>query len=203
MSEIIYHFGDGVYFNITNACPCKCVFCIRDRAKAVGDAKNLFHETQPDFAQIKAAVDAFDFKDCRNIVFCGYGEPTCAYDALIKTAAYLRQKGDFHLRLNTNGLSDLINGRPTAKEIAQHFDSVSVSMNAPDSDGFDAITRNPYPKKAFGAMLQFAKEVKDFGCDVRLSVVDVIGEEKVEQCRKIAEKLGVRFVCREYDKGRS
>lgn len=41
---------------------------------------------------------------------------------------------NINLRLNTNGLSDLINGKPTAKELSSVFDYISVSLNEPDSE---------------------------------------------------------------------
>ncbi|HAY72833.1 MAG TPA: radical SAM protein, partial [Ruminococcaceae bacterium] len=27
MADIVYTYGDSVYMNITNKCPCSCVFC--------------------------------------------------------------------------------------------------------------------------------------------------------------------------------
>ena len=29
MADIVYTYGNSVYMNITNKCPCSCVFCIR------------------------------------------------------------------------------------------------------------------------------------------------------------------------------
>lgn len=204
MADIIYTLEGGVYMNITNKCPCRCTFCIRSLGDAVGDAQNLwFHGKEPSFDEIKAAIDAYDFDNVDNVVFCGYGEPTERLDVLLKTAEYLRKvKPGIKLRVNTNGLSDLINGRSTAKEIGEAFDVVSVSLNDPDSDSYDAVTRNIYPKKAFPALLKFTEECAKYCKKVRMSVVDVIGEENIEKSRKLAESLGAEFVCRSYDKGR-
>lgn len=204
MADIIYTLEGGVYMNITNKCPCRCTFCIRSLGDAVGDAHNFwFHGNEPTFDEIKAAIDAYDFSNVNNVVFCGYGEPTERLDVLLKTAEYLREvKPGIKLRVNTNGLSDLINGRSTAKEIGEAFDVVSVSLNDPDSDSYDAVTRNIYPKKAFPALLKFTEECAKYCKKVRMSVVDVIGEENIEKSRKLAESLGAEFVCRSYDKGR-
>lgn len=204
MADIIYTLEGGVYMNITNKCPCRCTFCIRSLGDAVGDAQNLwFHGKEPSFDEIKAAVDAYDFDNVDGVVFCGYGEPTERLDVLLKTAEYLRKvKPGIKLRVNTNGLSDLINGRSTAKEIGEAFDVVSISLNDPDSDSYDAVTRNIYPKKAFPALLKFTEECAKYCKKVRMSVVDVIGEENIEKSRKLAESLGAEFVCRSYDKGR-
>ncbi|MCM1545343.1 MAG: radical SAM protein, partial [Ruminococcus sp.] len=103
------------------------------------------------------------------------------------------------LRLNTNGLSDLINGRKTAAEICSVFDSVSISLNAPSSEEYDKITRNIFPGKAFDAMISFTSDCVKCGTKTRMSVVDVIGSEKVQQAKKIAESLGADFICRKFD----
>lgn len=200
MADIIYTYHNSVYFNITNKCPCRCAFCIRDKKDAIGEAEKLFHETEPTIEEIRNAIDAFDFDGKDTAVFCGYGEPTNALDNLIKSAEYLKEKfPSMKLRLNTNGLSDLINGRETAKEICALFDSVSISLNDVSSEEYDKITRNIYPGKAYEAMLKFAKDCVNEGINVRLSVVDVIGEEKIKKAKEIAESIGADFLCRKYD----
>lgn len=204
MANIIYKLEENTYMNITNKCPCRCTFCIRSLGDAVGDAENLwFYGNEPSLDEIKKAIDDYDFSDVSDVVFCGYGEPTERLDVLIETTSYLRKvKPDLKIRLNTNGLSDLINERSTAKEIAEAFDCVSVSLNEPDSDKYDEITRNIYPKKAFPAMLEFTKECAKYCSNVRMSVVDVIGEENIKKSEEIAKSIGARFVCRSYDRGR-
>lgn len=200
MADIIYTYHNSVYLNITNKCPCRCVFCIRDKVDAIGEAENLFHETEPTLNEIKKAVDAYDFSGKDTAVFCGYGEPTNAFGNLIATAEYLREKyPSLKLRLNTNGLSDLINERETAKEICRAFDSVSISLNDVSSEAYDKITRNIYPGKAYEAMLKFAKDCVNEGVETRLSVVDVIGEEKIKKAKEIADSIGADFLCRKYD----
>ena len=199
MADIVYKYKDNIYFNITNKCPCRCVFCIRDKKMAIGEAKKLFHDREPTKEEIKKAIDSFDFGDAQSAVFCGYGEPTSAFDNLIYAAQYLKKLyPEKKLRLNTNGLSDLINKKPTATQICKVFDSVSISLNAPTSEEYDKITRNIYPGKAYGAMLDFAKDCIKGGIEVRLSVVDVIGEEKVRKSRDIAQSIEADFVLREY-----
>lgn len=201
MADIIYTYHNSVYFNITNKCPCRCVFCIRDKKDAIGEAQNLFHETEPTIDEIKKAIDSFDFSGKDTAVFCGYGEPTNAFENLIASAEYLKEKlPTIKLRLNTNGLSDLINGRETTKEICRVFDSVSVSLNDISSEGYDKITRNIYPGKAYEAMLKFTKDCVNEGVETRLSVVDVIGEEKIKKAKEIADSIGADFLCRHYDR---
>ena len=203
MTDIVYTLEGGTYLNITNKCPCNCAFCIRSKGDAVGDAKRLWFDAEPTLEEIKAAIDAFDFTKVQSAVFCGYGEPTNAYENLIATARYLKEVNpNILLRINTNGLSDLINGRPTAKEICSVIDIISVSLNETDSEKYDRITRNIYPGKAFDAMLQFTKDCVAEGNEVHMTVVDVISKEEIEKSRKLCESLGATFILRSFERGR-
>lgn len=203
MSDIVYTLEGGVYLNITNKCPCNCAFCIRSKGEAVGEAKRLWFDSEPTIDEIKKAIDDFDFKNVDKAVFCGYGEPTNAFDNLIESAKYIKSiNPDIKLRLNTNGLSDLINEKPTAFELSQVFDTISVSLNEPTSEKYDKITRNIYPGTAFDAMLKFTKECVQYCDNVRMTVVDVISPEEIEQARKICESTGAQFVVRSYERGR-
>lgn len=203
MADIIYTLEGGTYFNITNKCPCNCAFCIRSKGDAVGEAKNLWFDEEPSFEDIKNAIDNHDFTNVTEAVFCGYGEPTNAYDNLIATAKYMKKLyPNIKLRINTNGLSDLINNKPTANEICENIDVISVSLNDPDSEQFDKITRNIYPNIAFDAMLKFTKECVACGNEVHMTVVDVISQENIKKSRKICEDLGAIFVLRSFERGR-
>ena len=96
----------------------------------------------------------------------------------------------------------MINEKPTAFELSQVFDTISVSLNEPTSEKYDKITRNIYPGKAFDAMLKFTKECVQYCDNVRMTVVDVISPEEIEQSRKICESTGAQFVVRSYERGR-
>ena len=202
MASIVYTYENHVYLNITNACPCKCEFCIRNNGDAIGDASTLWFEGHsPSFDEIKGEIEAFDFSDCSGeIVFCGYGEPTCAYDNLIKTAKYLKEKlPGCKLRLNTNGLSDLINKKPTAQEICGVIDSLSISLNAPTGEKYEALCHPSFKEKTYPAILKFAKECKNLNANVKFTVVDVIPKEDIEECKKISESMGIPLRVRTYE----
>ena len=184
-TDIIYRYKNQVYFNITNKCPCRCTFCIRNTEDAIGEASNLWFEHEPALEEIYKAIDEFDFSDCNEVVFCGYGEPTMALENLIAVSKYIRERYPFRIRLNTNGLSDLIHKRSTAEEICQAVDSISISLNMPDA-------------ASYNAMLKFARDCKQYLDDVRFTVVDVIGEEKVEQSKILAAQNGIPLRVRKY-----
>lgn len=199
MADIVYTYAGKVYLNITNLCPCKCKFCIRNNGNAVGEAKTLwFDKHSPNFEEIKQAIDEFDFTPYgKSVIFCGYGEPTCNLSAYLETAKYLKENG-FHIRLNTNGLSDLINKRPTAKEICEVTDVLSISLNAPTAEKYNDISQPAFGEKSFDALIKFALECKDLGKEVKMSVVDVISQEDIEECKVLTEKLGIPLRVREY-----
>ena len=74
MADILYVYKTSIYANLTNKCPCRCTFCIRNNTDAIGNADTLWHKHDPSIEEIKKAVDDFDFTGFKELVFCGYGE---------------------------------------------------------------------------------------------------------------------------------
>ena len=126
MTDIVYRYKNQVYLNITNKCPCKCEFCIRNTTDSVGEASNLWFEHEPSLEEIFAAIDAFDFTDCTEVVFCGYGEPMERLDDVLDLCRYIKDTTNLKTRINTNGLSDLLHGRETAPELYGLVDAISI-----------------------------------------------------------------------------
>ena len=116
MADILYTYCNQVYANITNKCDCNCRFCIRSHGDSVGDAETLWHKQDPSLDEIKKAMDDFDFTGFQELVYCGYGEPTCALENLIASAKYAKEKYGLSIRLNTNGLANLYFGRDIVPE---------------------------------------------------------------------------------------
>lgn len=199
MTDIVYRYNQQAYFNLTNKCPCRCTFCIRNNGDSVGEANNLWFEKEPTLEEIFAAIEAFDFSGCEEAVFCGYGEPTMALDKMLAVSRYMREHFSLKLRLNTNGLSDLIHKRPTAEEICSAVDAVSISLNMPDAKSYCETVRPAYGEAAFDAMLKFASDCKAYTDQVRFSVVDIIGEENVRKCQELSDSLGIVLRVRQYE----
>lgn len=198
MADILYVYKDNIYANLTNKCPCRCSFCIRQNKDAIGNAETLWHKTDPTIEEIKKAVDEFDFTGYKELVFCGYGEPTNALENLIETARYVRAKHpEIKLRLNTNGLGDLINKKPVAKELAQYIDSVSISLNTCTAEKYNEVCKPIFPN-AYEAMLEFAKESKKYFEHTQFSIVDTIPAEDIEECKRIADNMGIYLRIRKY-----
>ena len=195
-NNYVYEFGDSLYLNITNRCPNNCEFCIRNIKDGVSGS-DLWLLKEPTYQELVDDLGMYDLKRYKEIVFCGFGEPMCNLSMISQIAPYLKNKG-CKIRINTNGLGNLINKREdVAKLIAPYIDAVSISLNASDADTYQEICRSKYGKDAFYAMLKFAKDCVDAGIDTTMSVVDFIGEEEIEACRKLAVETGAHFKVRE------
>lgn len=197
MADILYTYKNQVYANITNKCDCSCTFCIRSQKNGVGDAETLWHQNDPTLEEIKAAMDNFDFTGYNELVFCGYGEPTCALDILLKSAKYAKEKYDLNIRLNTNGLGNLYHKRNIVPELSAVIDSVSISLNAPTAEKYDAVTR-PQFENAFPAMLNFASLAQAAFAHTQLSIVDVLPKDEIVECQRIAGERGIYLKIRKY-----
>ncbi len=197
MADILYTYKNQVYANITNRCDCSCTFCVRSLKDAVGDSETLWHRTEPTLAEIKKAIDSFDFSAYSELVYCGYGEPTCALDNLLKSAAYVKERYPVAIRLNTNGLGNLYHGRNIVPELAQVVDSVSISLNAPTAEKYQAVTR-PQFENAYPALLEFAALSQASFQHTQLSIVDVLPADEIAACRKIADERGICLKVRKY-----
>ncbi len=195
---ILYPVEKALYVNLTNQCPCNCTFCIRNNGEGVYGSDPLWLDHDPDFEEVKAAFAAYDLSQWTEIVFCGYGEPTMRLALLTRTAAYIRSlPGCPPIRLNTNGLSDLIHDRSTAQELAGLIDIVSISLNAGTEAEYMAVTR-PKWENAFAAMQQFAVDCKRYVPKVMFTVVDVISKTEIDAAQKVADAAGIPLRIREY-----
>ena len=170
--NIAYVLGHTLYLNITNRCPCACDFCIRTHSKSVGTGDNLWLEREPTQTEIMAALAQHDLSQYRELVFCGYGEPTCRLDDLLWVCNKVRGIRDIPIRVNTNGLSDLINGRSTAKSFQGLVDAVSVSLNASTPEKYVELCHPKYGLDALPAILTFTKDVVQYVPEVDMTVVD-------------------------------
>ena len=197
MADILYTYKNQVYANITNKCDCSCTFCIRSLKDSVGDAETLWHQKDPTLEEIKTAMDNFDFTGYDELVFCGYGEPTCALDILLACAKYAKEQYGLNIRLNTNGLCNLYHGRNIVPELAAVIDSVSISLNAPTAEQYDAVTR-PQFQNAFPALLEFASLAQAAFAHTQLSIVDVLPADEIAKCQKIADERGIYLKIRKY-----
>lgn len=193
---ITYRLEDSLYVNMTNRCSNRCDFCIRNSSDGIGSSGTLWLEREPTVEEVCSEIIK-TAADCKEIVFCGYGEPLMRLDDIVTVCKRIKPTVKLPIRINTNGQADLIHGRPTAQELEGIVDSISISLNAPDAQSYDNVCHSDYGKAAFDAIIKYAKDCKKYISHVAFSVVDVMDKEDIEKCRKIAESAGVTFRVRE------
>lgn len=209
MSEptIVYRFKNGLYINLTNRCPNLCKFCIKTKWHMQFDGHNLdLQGKEPSAADILSALD----KELRaapvaEVVFCGYGEPTMRLDTVLAVGRALkRAQADgiypsFDVRINTNGLGELINGRNIVPELKEAVDIVYISLNAQNADIWRELVR-PAPgyEDGFEAVQQFIRRCAEAGFKrVAASCVENT-EADPRAVAALARSLGAAFNGREY-----
>ena len=201
---ITYQVKQSVYVNLTNRCPCACRFCLRNNGSGVFGSGPLWLEREPTLDEVTASLDEWDYARFREVVFCGYGEPTERLDVLLAAAAHLKRRdAALRVRVNTNGLSDLVNGKPTAPLFAGKVDCLSISLNTDNADEYLDLCRPRFGAAAYPALLKFTKEAAAVVPEVVMTVVGepVTSLEKQARCRALAEGLGARLRVRQYEAG--
>ena len=194
----VYPYKNALYINLTNRCSNDCDFCLRRTSNGVGEY-NLWLDVEPDAAAVLAAVDGYGLRQVSEVVFCGFGEPTMALPVLLDAARGIRaRRPDLPIRINTNGQANLIHGRDVTGELAGLVDIVSVSLNAPTAEEYDALCHPEHGPAAFDAVLDFCRKCAARGIRVTMSVIDTLGEEKIAACRKIAGDAGATLRVRPY-----
>ena len=197
---ITYDYFGSLYINMTNRCDCRCIFCIRDQdASALG---GLWLREEPTRQAVLEEILAADLSQYAEIVFCGYGEPTCRADDMFWICDRLHAAGRDDLppvRLNTNGHGSLINRRNIAPEMAGRLDAVSVSLNASNQAEYLRLTRPGAGERAWTAMLDFVREAVKYVPRVMVTVVDYDQtREELAAAAHLAESLGAEFRVRPF-----
>ena len=194
---ITYNIKNSLYLNITNHCTNRCDFCIRDHGTGLYASLKL--EREPAQDEILGDVLSQNLHKYKEIVFCGYGEPTCRLYDLLAICKKLREVTDTPIRLNTNGHASLISGEDTAPMFKALIDVVSISMNAADPDTYYQLCHPKFGEDTYVGVLKFAREISKYVPKVVLTAVEsTIQTDDVDRCRRIAADLGAEFRLREY-----
>ncbi|MFA5626423.1 MAG: TatD family nuclease-associated radical SAM protein [Thiohalomonadaceae bacterium] len=193
---LAYELHGNLYLNITYHCTLRCAFCPKFKGSWVVQNHDLLLTGEPTAAEVlHAAGDPGAYQE---IVFCGLGEPTLRIDTLLEVAQELRQRRARHIRVNTDGLANLVHGRDITPELARMVDSVSISLTAQDEATYVRHTRSKLPG-AYPAMLAFTRRAKAAGLAVTLTAINGLDGVDIPACRTIAKQLVVDFRQRELD----
>ena len=198
--EILYKVHNNLYINLTNRCPYSCTFCLRQKMDKVGESDTLWLLREPTAEEVIEEFKKWDVDSFHEIVFCGFGEPTEAFDVLKKVAEFIKSKYNKPIRLNTNGVGSLINKRNIAPELKGLIDTVSISLNNPDPEEYAKLVRSKYGVKSFQEMIDFAKECKKYVPNVVMSTVDTtISHEEEKKCKEICDEVGAVYRIRPWE----
>ncbi len=189
---ITYSYGTNLYVNTTNRCDMHCDFCLRQSGDGVGEADSLWLEREPTREEIWADIQKRDLSQYKELVFCGYGEPTYRLHDILWVCDQVRAASSIPIRMDTNGHGSLIWGEDVAPLFEGRFDTVSISLNAKDADTYNRRCQPDY-ENSYEAMLQFAREIQKYVPHVILSVVDCISPEEIEACRKVCDQTGATY----------
>ncbi len=188
-SIIAYPLHGNCYLNITSSCTLRCPFCPKHNRTWEVQSYDLSLDHEPSVDEVMAAIG--DPGQYREMVFCGLGEPTKRLDVLLEVARRLKAQG-CTIRVNTDGLANLVHGRDVTGEMAEVIDSLSISLNAQDEETYVRHTR-PKLAGAYPAMLDFAARARDAGMAVSLTAIEGLEGVDIQACEKIASDLGVAF----------
>ncbi len=196
--SIAYGLKTSVYINVTGSCTNCCVFCSRLRTENYLYGYNLNLISDPTVAEMVDAANAvLADGNYDEIVFCGYGEPTARMKDIAAAARELKRHG-LPMRLNTNGQGNMINRRDIVPELAELFERVSVSLNAPDAGTYVMICRPDAGEKAFAAVVDFIGRAASSEMECAVSALDY-PEVDMEATRRLVESIpGARFRARKY-----
>ena len=192
---ITYPLGAKLYINLTNQCTNDCKFCVRKFKDGLGGYK-LWLDEEPSAQEV--INDIQNPEDYAEIVFCGFGEPLMRLEAVKEVAAWLNNNHpQIPVRINTNGLANVIHQRDILPELSDLIDAISISLNASNPKQYQEVSQSKYGQEAFAYVLDFIKEAKEYIPAVKVSVVTYPGVD-VEKCRKLADELGVKIKIRHF-----
>ena len=195
---ISYVIRDSLYLNLTQRCTANCVFCTR-LTRPVVQGYNLKLDREPTAQEIWESID--DPTKYDEVVFCGYGEPTLRLEVIKEVAQKIKAAGGM-VRLNTNGHGNVINKRNILPELKGLIDSVSVSLNADNSEAYDEVAQ---PLPSFRGMIYdeiktFIAEAKKYIPAVQATIVTHQEDVDEAKCEDIVKKeFGVHYRARRYN----
>ena len=194
----VYILDGNLYINLTNKCSNGCDFCVRnERSSYYGNYLWLRHGDPTAEKVIAAANGLGDLSRFKEVVFCGFGEPTYKVEEMLALCDYFHGKG-MKTRLNTNGQGNLINKRDIVPDLKDKIDFVNISLNASCVEKYQPICRSQFGEAGFAGLIEFARGCRKNGVDCRFSIVDCIGEEEVEACKRLAESIKIPLYVRKY-----
>jgi TatD family-associated radical SAM protein len=189
MSQISYTIGDRLYLNITDRCTLGCTFCPKNRGDRQLHQYDLTLDHLPTAQELIDAIG--DPSVYSEVVFCGYGEPTLRLKVLLEVARYIKAHGG-RVRVNTDGLANLVHKRNVLPELGECVDALSVSLNAQNAEVYERHCVPALPG-SYDAVLAFLQEAPRYVAEVTATALDGLEGVDIPACERLAAELGVQF----------
>ncbi len=189
MNQISYQIEERLYLNITDRCTLGCSFCPKNNGSMDLHEYDLSLDHRPTAAEVIASID--DISAYSEFVFCGYGEPTLRLEVLLEVAKYIKENGG-RVRINTDGLANLVHKRNVLPELGKYVDSLSISLNAQNEEVYNRHCL-PAMSGSYQAMLEFLRLAPQYIEQVNASAIDGLEGVNIAACERIASDCGVAF----------
>ena len=186
---LAYAIGDGLYINISRGCTLRCSFCPKWSAPIVHDY-DLTLDHNPSAVEI--LQDMGDFSRYKEIVFCGYGEPTLRLETLLEVARAVKKRKNISIRINTDGLANRVYRTDITPRFQGLIDAVSVSLNAQDEETYNRHCL-PNLRGSYSSVVDFLRAVQRYVPEVTATAIEGLEGVDIAACQTIAEQLGVQF----------
>jgi TatD family-associated radical SAM protein len=213
-NKIVYYRRglNELSLNITNACPNRCVFCIRDFDPG-WKVSNLYLFKDPVVSEIIKAFDSESEKikkqkiKLKKVKICGYGEPILRADDLFPILNHIKNSyPGVAIQLTTTGwpyFRYISNDILKLKELkTAGLTDIYLSLNTPNKKDYLELIRPGVGKMdplAFEDGIRFCIAAKDIGLTVTLGFINLAGL-KENDVKKLAGKLEVAYIIRGLEK---
>ncbi len=194
--QLSYQIGDRLYLNITDRCTLECRFCPKTQDRPEVRGYDLRLSERPTVEQLIASVG--DPARYAEVVFCGFGEPTLRLKVLLEVARWIKAHGG-RVRVNTDGLANLVHKDDTLPLLGECVDAISVSMNAQNAAVYEEHCQPALPG-SYEQMLDFLRAAPRHIPEVTATAIRGLSGVDIAACARLAKTLGVAFRARELDK---
>ena len=194
--QLSYQIGDRLYLNITDRCTLECRFCPKTQNRPTVRGYDLTLSQRPTVEQLISSVG--DPARYEEVVFCGFGEPTLRLKVLLEVAHWIKAHGG-RVRVNTDGLANLVHKDDTLPLLGECVDALSVSMNAQNAAVYEEHCQPALPG-SYEKMLDFLRAAPRHIPEVTATAIRGLPGVDIDACERLARRLGVAFRARELDK---
>ncbi len=213
-NNIVYYRRElnELSLNITNACPNRCVFCIRNHDPG-WKVSNLYLYKDPSVNEI---INAFDSESERiknlgikltKVKICGYGEPILRFDDILFILKHIKNSyPDLTIQIATTGwpyFRYVSDNTLRLKELKNAgLTDIYISLSTPDKETYRKLVKpgvDKYDSSAFEDAINFTIAARDAGFKVILGFINLNGL-KENNVKKLAKKLKVDYKLREFEK---